>query len=152
MSKYTHTDAVDLVIHALERYGLNVHSKKEKDIDVLKDILVVFPKEKKTMSIVVRTITPAGHYTWISKDKFDVDNDELYIAAVYITSPKEPMIYLLPATAWKRQIYPFITREYDKPDLISEPEYGIDFNQKSMDKLSSYTLTNIMMKLGFTYL
>lgn len=152
MSKYKHADAVDLVFNALERYGLNVHSKNETDINILTDILVVFPEEEKAMSIVVRTITPAGHYTWISKDKFDVDDDELYIAAVYINTPKEPVIYLLPATAWKRQIYPFLIREYDKPGLISEPEYGIDFNQKSMDELSSFTLPNIMMRLGFTNL
>jgi hypothetical protein len=57
------------------------------------------------------------------------------MAVLYIPNNSESTMYLVPATEWGRDIYPFKGNDYDKPELLSEPEWGISFSQKAKDAM-----------------
>lgn len=53
-------------------------------------------------------------------------------------------LYLVPATEWGKDIYPFKGRDYNKPGQVSEPEWGISFSQKAKDAMEPYRFSNMI--------
>jgi hypothetical protein len=50
----------------------------------------------------------------------------------------EKIMYLIPATEWGKNIYPFKGNDYKKPGLKSLAEWGISFSSKARNVMESY--------------
>lgn len=97
-------------------------------------------------------------YVFMKKEKFDVNDDNLFlILVVIIIDDKDkdsfsPDIYIIPASEWKNPQPPLVYRSYEKKK--SNPEYGINLslrrirNEKEQNAqiepkgLSKYLLKN----------
>lgn len=144
MANVKHTDVVDIAGEELSKYGFDVQATHEREFDI--DIIAT-TKNDTTLKIVVRSVSPTSQYTFIEMERFDVTDEQLYMLAVYSKSKTEHDLYLFPATLWAKSEYPFKAKPYDKPELISKPEYGITFSQKAIDKIGSYRLNLMVNKL-----
>ena len=99
----------------------------------------------KIMRIKVRAISQMGSYIFMEKRRFDICDTGLFMAVTYIPrNNDEKILYLVPATEWGKGIYPFKGKDYDKPGLVSEAEWGISFSQKAKDAMESYRFSNMI--------
>lgn len=106
------------------------------------DFLAVSSSSKR-MKIKVKAISLIGSYVFIAKRNFNIEDPDLYIALLYIPQDhSERIMYLIPATEWGKDIYPFKGKDYDKPGLVSEPEWGISFSGKAKDAMEPYRFSN----------
>ncbi len=91
------------------------------------------------MKIKVRSISKFGSYVFIPKRNFNIEDPNLFMAILYIPQDSsEEIMYLVPATDWGKDIYPFKGKDYGKPGQVSEPEWGISFSKKAKDAMDSY--------------
>ena len=99
----------------------------------------------RAMRIKVRAISQIGSYVFMKKRKFNICDPDLFMAVTYIPQNEdEKILYLVPATEWGKDIYPFKGKDY--PGLISEPEWGISFSQKAKDAMEPYLFSNIIRR------
>ena len=92
-----------------------------------------------TKKIKVRSISQIGSYIFIEKTHFNIKDPTLYMVVLYIPQQEdEKIMYLIPATEWGKNIYPFIGRDYGKPGQISPAEGGFSFSQKAKDAIEPY--------------
>ena len=97
----------------------------------------------KIMKIKVRAISQMGSYVFMEKRRFNICDPDLFMAVTYMPHSKdENILYLVPATEWGKNIYPFRGKDY--PGLISEPEWGISFSKKAKDAMEPYRFSNII--------
>lgn len=144
MDNYKHTEGVKIVAEELMKLGLEVQYTTEREIPI--DIIAEL-QNNITIKLIVRIVSPESQYTWIEKSKLDTEDEHLFIAALYRKSNINNIIYLLPATNWKHDNPPFRIKNYDKPGLVSKPEYGINFSQKTLELIENYRLKIIVSKL-----
>lgn len=112
------------------------------------DFLAVLSGSKR-MKIKVRAISQIGSYVFIPKRKFDIEDPDLHMVVLYIPHEhNERIMYIIPATEWGKDIYPFKGKDYDKPGQVSEPEWGISFSRKAKDAMEPYRFTNFEMKMA----
>ena len=142
MSKFPHSEAIEIVSSELVKQGLSVNITSSRDDDV--DLYANLPNTKQ-LKIVVRTISPSK-YTWIAQSRFDLNNPQLYMAVVFVKDSSKPEVYLFPASEWKNGS-PFVSYAYDKPEQTSKPEYGITFSQKTIAKINSFKLHSFIKSL-----
>ena len=104
------------------------------------------------LKIKVRSISQMGSYVFIEKRRFNTNDPDLYMAVGYLPNNEEERgLYLVPATEWNKGIYPFKGKDYDKPGLVSEPEWGISFSQKAKDAMEPYRFSKILSNFGLSY-
>ena len=144
MVKQKHYESVEYVAKVLEKALSEVQCTMEDHID--EDIIAEF-KNEDAIKIIVRTVSPESQYTWISQTKFDIYDEQLFMAVLYKKSSSDKIIYLISATEWQNTDGPFKTKNYDKPGQVSKPEYGINFSGITMDKINHLSLQLILPKL-----
>lgn len=99
----------------------------------------------KIMKVKVRAISQIGSYVFLEKRRFNICDTDLFMAVTYVPhNEEEKILYLVPATVWGKDIYPFKGKDYDKPGLTSEPEWGNSFSQKAKDAMEPYRFSNII--------
>nr|WP_231035123.1 hypothetical protein [Pectinatus frisingensis] len=99
----------------------------------------------KTMRIKVRAISQIGSYVFMEKRRFNINDTTLFMAVTYIPrSEDEKILYLVPASEWGQDIYPFKGKDYNKSGQTSEPEWGVSFSQKAKDAMESYRFSKII--------
>lgn len=99
----------------------------------------------RTLKIKVRSISQRGSYIFVEKTKFNIKDPDLFMAVLYIPHDKEErIIYLVPATEWANDIYPFKGKDYNKPGQVSAPEWGISFSDKAKDAMEPYRFANML--------
>ncbi len=97
----------------------------------------------KRIKIKVRAISQIGSYVFLEKRRFNICDPDLFMAVAYVPhNEDEKILYLMPATEWGKDIYPFKGKDY--PGLSSEPEWGMCFSQKAKDALEPYRFSNII--------
>jgi len=72
------------------------------------------------------------------KNKFNITNNNLYLALLIFEDGKLPDIFLIPAQAWEAPNEVFVDRNYDKPGQKSAPEYGINISKKNYSILKIF--------------
>lgn len=98
-----------------------------------------------TMKIKVRSISQRSSYIFIEKIKFNIEDPDLYMMVLYIPNDKNEIImYLIPATEWGKDIYPFKGKDYEKPGMVSQAEWGISFSDKARDAMESYRFSKMI--------
>ena len=104
----------------------------------------------RTMRIKVRAVSQIGSYVFMEKRRFNICDTDLFMAVTYIPhNEDEKILYLVPATEWGKDIYPFKGKDY--PGLISEPEWGISFSQKAKGAMEPYRFSKIVSNFGLIY-
>lgn len=98
----------------------------------------------RTMKIKVRTTSFIGSYIFMEKRRFNICDNDLFMAVAYLPSNEdEKILYIVPATEWGKDVYPFTEKDYGKPGQTSEPEWGLSFSQKAKDAMEPYQFSNI---------
>ena len=64
----------------------------------------------------------------------------------YFEDGKFPIVYVIPATAWKTQNAALVERNYDKHVLNSSPEWAINYSKKNIPLLEKYKAENYFSK------
>lgn len=101
--------------------------------------------DSRTMRIKVRAISQIGSYVFMEKRRFNINDTTLFMAVTYIPcNEDETILYLVPATEWKKDIYLFKGKNYDKQGKTSESEWGVSFSQKAKDAMESYRFSKII--------
>ena len=97
------------------------------------------------LRIKVRAISQISSYVFMEKRRFNIGDTALFMAVTYIPrNEDEKILYLVPATEWGKDIYPFKGKDYDKPGQTSEPEWGVSFSQKAKDAMEPYRFSKIV--------
>lgn len=144
MARIKHSEVVDIVANEFDKYGLTILSTSAKETNA--DIPVK-TKSGVTLKIVVRALSPTSQYTFIEQDRFDIEDINLYMAVVYYKNAFDQDIYLFPASVWRNAISPFSSRSFNKPGLVSKPEYGITFSQKALEQIGMYRFSSVIGNL-----
>lgn len=101
----------------------------------------------RTMRIKVRTASLIDSYIFMEKRRFNICDTDLFMAVVYLPSNEdEKILYLVPATEWGKDVYPFKGKDYGKTGQTSEPEWGLSFSQKAKDAMEAYRFSNIIWR------
>ena len=121
---------------AFQKQGFSI----EKSPAALGEVnFLAVPGKGTPKKIKVRSAGQIPNYIFVTKNKFNIDDNDLYMAVVYVSGEsEEPILYVIPATEWGKGIYPFKGRDYDKPGLSSDAEWGINLSQKTIDAMESY--------------
>ncbi|QNO13396.1 hypothetical protein HYG86_00715 [Alkalicella caledoniensis] len=97
------------------------------------------------IKVKVKAVSRMGSYVNVKKKNFDIDDDDLFMAFAYIPqNESERILYLIPATKWGKDIYPFIGKDYPREDQVSLPEWGINFSYKAKDALEPYRFSEVI--------
>lgn len=135
MNKFKHSEAVSVIEKELNRHGIKCSNIDSRNLGY--DIVADLPNGRE-LKIIVRVISSLGGYTFVRQNKFDVSDSNLVLAVLYLQNIQVNEIYFFPASAWSGGNYPFVYYPYDNPELISLPEYGITFSQKTIDLISRF--------------
>ena len=140
--------------HDLNKYAISLAEKAFKELaykieesslpKAQVDFLAV-SSTGKIMKVKVRAISQIGSYVFNQKRKFNIEDSDLYMVLLYLPRQHdEKFMYLIPATEWGKNKYPFKGKDYNKPGQVSEPEWGISFSMKARDALEGYRFSQMM--------
>ena len=118
--------------------GFDVYSAEVDDKGI--DFIVRRPPRseltpKVFFEIQVKSVRD-GNYTFISKDKMDINDPLFLVCFLQFVDFEEPKVHLIPATAWQEPNEVLKTKDYD--GLKSKPEWGIVSSKKHMSLLDKY--------------
>jgi len=131
-------------------YGLDVYPTIVDDHAV---DFVIKDKAGRFKEIQVKSMYK-GKYTFVSKDKMQVSNDnptikkDYYWFFIYFSEGEIPKTYIIPGCDWESADgILLIDRDYDGKK--SAPEYGLSVTSKSIPLLVKYEVTPALIKKYF---
>ena len=80
--------------------------------------------------IQVKSCQSTTNYMFAQKDKFNIEQDNLYLALIIFKDDHLPRMFLIPACAWKKENDLLRNRPYGKEGQTSKPEWGINMSNK----------------------
>ena len=86
-----------------------------------------------------------GNYSFVKKDKLVMDDHHL-VCVLHFFQNQLPVVYIIPATAWKHPNAALLDRPYGKPGQTSNPEWGISLAKKNLPLLEKYKAENFLEK------
>lgn len=124
-------------------YGFQVYTSEVDDHGV--DFIAKNAKNE-FIEIQVKSLraTNKASYTYILKTKMDINDNNRLVCFIHFINNKYPIVYLIPATAWKNPNVVLVDRNYEKDGQKSSPEWGIYFSEKNRDLLDEYRIENYM--------
>lgn len=124
-------------------YGMDVYTSEVDDHGV---DFVAKTKNGTFIEIQVKSVrVEKTQYVFMTKEHFNLDNDNLYLMLQLFEEDKLPLAYLIKASEWKNENELLRDRNYD--GLKSKPEYGINLSKKNKLLLQKYLLENIIVLL-----
>jgi len=127
----------------LTMYGLQVYTTEVDDRGI--DFVARYEDES-FIEIQVKSLRSPCSYVFIHKDKFML-NKNLYLAFGLLLEGKPPELYLIPSVVWEKPSKPFVSRDYEKPEQKSKPEWGLNISKKNMPLLEPYRLDKTIESL-----
>ena len=109
------------------KFGFDVYTAEvdEKGVDF------VIQKDNKYFDVQVKSRRQNNNYIYTEKTKF-VLRDNLFLAVVLFAEGKEPEVLLIPSFEWKKkELHPILV-DRDYLEKKSNPEYGININDKNI--------------------
>ena len=79
---------------------------------------------------------------FMEKDKFDVEDDAMFLILLLLIDGEEPDMYVIPSSAWRRESTVFVTHEYEGKK--SPPDYTVNVSRKNLPELEKYRLENML--------
>jgi len=136
MNKYEFNKwAVSVVEQAFIQRGFKVENINLPAAEA--DFLAV-SSSGENLKVKVRAISQIGSYVFSLKKHFNINDFDLYMVIAYIPNKDEQELYLIPASEWGKDIYPFKGKDYNKPGQKSQPEWGVSFSMKAKAALETY--------------
>jgi len=86
-------------------------------------------------------------YVFLRKSHF-LPSPNRYLALGLLHDGQAPRAYLIPSTVWTKPDQVFVSRDYDKPNQTSAPEWGVNVSAKSMPALEQYALESMLEGLS----
>ncbi len=119
----------------LTAYGCDVYTSEVDDRGI---DLVVRKDSDHHFDIQVKSLRLGkSNYVFMAKEKF-VLKDNLLLSLVLFQTNKKPSIYLIPSMAWANPNALFVSRDYDKPNQKSKPEWGLNLSKVNLAFLNPY--------------
>jgi hypothetical protein len=116
---------------ALERDGFAVSEPDDRGIT---DLIATRGGER--LEVTVRTLRSLT-YTYVEKHRFDLRADRR-VALVLLLAGREPLVFLIPAQAWRTPDSVLVSRDYEH--AASLPEWGINVSQRNLVLLKRHAL------------
>jgi len=122
-------------------YGLEVYTSEVDDhgIDFIAKI-----KSGRYLEIQVKSVRQTN-YVFMQKEKWDIEDPNMYLALLLFEDGKLPDAYLIPAMAWKTPNTLLCDKDYE--GLKSKPEYGLNLSKKNLPLLREFVLEEIVMSI-----
>ncbi len=110
--------------------------------------LIVTNKSGKQYQIRVKSFRFSTKYVFVSKESFDINQENLYLALVLFNSENTQSVYLIPSSAWVKETDLFRDRKYEKDGHISKPEWGLNVSPKNRHLLNQYEFNKVISRLN----
>ena len=120
-------------------YGFEVYTSEVDDRGV--DFVAKAPTENKFFEVQVKAVRDYN-YTYISKSKMPTLSDDRLVCYLHFIKGNLPDVFIIPASAWRKPNEVLVDHDYDKPGLISKPEWGINVSKKNYALLTEYKSEN----------
>jgi hypothetical protein len=123
-------------------YGFDVFTSEvdDKGID-----FIVKTNGKIFLEIQVKSVRN-WNKVFLTKDKFDINNKNLYLVFMRFENNKMPDIFIIPASAWKEPNAVFKSNDFG-PGFESKPEWGLLISKKNISTLEQYKSEIIIEEL-----
>lgn len=79
---------------------------------------------------------------FMEKEKFDVEDDAMFLILILLVDGEEPDMYVIPASAWRRESTVFVSHDY--PGKKSKPDHTVNVSKKNLPELEQYRLENML--------
>jgi len=119
-------------------YGLDVYTSEVDDHGI---DFIAKTKTGKFIEIQVKSIRN-NNYAFMQKEKWNIEDPNIYLALLLFQNGKLPKTYLIPATAWKKPNALLCDKNYN--GLDSKPEYGLNISRKNMPLLREYEIEAVL--------
>lgn len=90
-----------------------------------------------------------SNYVLISESKMEIKNNRL-ICFLHFIDDELPEVYVIPSTAWveTNEVTDkvLVHKKYDRPELKSKPEWGINYSKKNKPLLERYKAEAYLQK------
>lgn len=86
-----------------------------------------------------------SNYVFMQKEKWDINNPNLYLVLIIFTDTQLPTTYLIPSTAWQMPSALFTDKDYT--GLKSKPEYGLNLSMKNMPLLEPFRIESMVTSI-----
>jgi len=123
-------------------YGFEVYTSEVDDHGI---DFIAKKKAGRFMEIQVKSVRQTN-YVFMQKDKWNIENPNLYLALLLFDDGKLPETYLIPATVWKNPDKLFCEKEYT--GLKSKPEYGLNLSTKNMPLLRDFKIEEVIPSIN----
>ena len=115
-------------------YGFDVYTSEVDDHGV---DFVAKAKSGTFYEIQVKAVRDLNAI-FMTKDKWDINSERLYLALLLFTDEMLPEVYLIPAKAWRQENG--LLYEKDYVGMKSKPEYGLRLSKKNLPLLEKYQI------------
>jgi hypothetical protein len=121
-------------------FGMEVFTSEVDDRGI---DFIIKDKNGRFSEIQVKSVRNSN-YTFVRKDKFNIENENLYLCLLMFNNGVLPEVYLIPARIWKNPNPMFVDKDYE--GLKSNPEYGVNFSRKNYNLLYLYRFEETFRK------
>ncbi|SNT04937.1 protein of unknown function [Anaerovirgula multivorans] len=122
-------------------YGFEVYTSEVDDHGI---DFIVKNKNGRFLEIQVKSIRQTN-YVFMQKEKWNINNSDVYLALLLFKDGNLPEAYLIPASAWKNPNPLICDKDYE--GLKSKAEYGLNLSKKNMPLLQLYKIEDIILSL-----
>lgn len=70
------------------------------------------------------------------------EDDAMFLILLLLVDGKEPDMYVIPASAWRRKSPVFVSHDY--PEKKSRPDYTVNVSKKNLPELEKYRVENML--------
>lgn len=121
----------------LASYGLDIYTAEVDDhgIDFVAEGKNGFLKFQVKSSRSFNQVT-------VEQEKFNINDDSLFLFLMLLFDGEHPHSYLIPATAWRQESRVFVS--HDCVGKKSKPSHDVNISRKNMAELEPYRLENMI--------
>lgn len=122
-------------------YGFEVYTSEVDDHGI---DFIAKTKNGRFLEIQVKSVRNTN-YVFMHKTKWNIEDDNVYLALLLFEKGKLPDAYLIPAKAWKTPNALLCDKDYE--GLKSKPEYGLKLSKRNMSLLKNYSFKVALVSL-----
>lgn len=122
-------------------YGLDVYTSEVDDHGI---DFIAKNKSGRFLEIQVKSIRKTN-YVFMEKDKWNIEDANVYLVLLLFEDGKLPDTYLIPAKAWETPNELFCDKDYE--GLKSKPEYGLNISKKNISLLREFMFEQVVKSI-----
>lgn len=122
-------------------YGFEVYTSEVDDHGI---DFIAKTKSGRFLEIQVKSVRQTN-YVFMQKEKWNIEDANVYLALLLFEDGKLPDAYLIPANAWKTPNALLCEKDYE--GLKSKPEYGLNLSKKNLPLLREFMLEKVVMSI-----